>query len=385
MMKYLFSLICLIVVVTSFNACTDSDEDPVPGLKLDIIRNYSEIVYANYDDAYTTALALKEKVDLFVANPTELAFENCRNAWKAARIPYGQSEGYRFYGGPIDGEDGPEGYLNAWPIDESFVDYVVGQSTAGLINNPEDYPVISEAVLLELNESISETSIFTGYHAIEFLLWGQDLNAAGPGARPYTDYLTGEGATALNQSRRGTYLKVVTDLLVGQLQDVRDAWAPGAAYRVEFESSANVAVTLGHIFNGIGELAKGELAGERMLVAAESHDQENEHSCFSDNTIADLKLNLQSIKNIYYGIYTRTDGTDEMGKSLDDLALQLDPQKAEAIAQLISDAESKLNLVPAPFDQAIINDTDKINDAAIALSLLSDAIAELALIAEAEI
>jgi putative iron-regulated protein len=382
-MKNILILIFGFTSILLFQRCS-KDEDVIPGLKKDLIANYAAIVYANYDDCYNTALTLQEKVNAFAANPTAPGLEDCRNAWKAARIPYGQSEGYRFYGGPIDGENGPEGYLNAWPVDENFIDYVEGQSDAGLINNVAGYPTISEQVLLDLNESISETSIFTGYHAIEFLLWGQDLNANGTGSRPFTDYLV-TGGTSQNQERRGIYLQVVTDLLVKQLREVRDAWAPGAAYRNNFETSENVGEILGHIFNGVGELSKGELAGERMLVAAESHDQENEHSCFSDNTINDIKMNFKSLKNIYTGTYTRVDGTSLTGTGLIDLAEELSSHHAQEINDLFIDAENKINLIPAPFDQAIINDASKINDAAIVLSNLSDHIAELALLAKAQI
>ena len=367
------------LLACSILACSEKDEPSIASLKLSAIENYADLVYASYDDSYTTAQSLKEKIDAFVAAPSAEGLEACKEAWKAARIPYGQTEAFRFYGGPIDDDNGPEGLINAWPIDESFIDYVDGNENAGLINNDEDYPEITKEVLEELNEQISETSIFTGYHAIEFLLWGQDLNTEGPGARPYTDYLDGEGGTAANQARRGEYLTVVADLLLDHLKYVRDQWSEEGAYRHSFVHGTDVKETIQKIFTGVGELSKGELAGERMLVAAQSGDQENEHSCFSDNTLVDIKMNFQSIKNVYTGTYVRVSGAEVSGTSFKDIAAKLSKAKADAVASAFEEAETKIDLIPDPFDQAIINHSEVIVEAAGSLSTLSDRLADVQL------
>ena len=66
-----------------------------------------------------------------------------------------------------------------------------------------------------------EANVATGYHAIEFLLWGQDLNGTGPGAgkRPATDYRRAN-CTGGNCDRRAAYLKAATDLLVSDLEEM---------------------------------------------------------------------------------------------------------------------------------------------------------------------
>jgi putative iron-regulated protein len=371
-----------ILILAAFvfaTACDDNDEPSVNDLKRQAITNYADIVYATYDDSYKAAETLKTKIDAFVSAPTAAGLEECKSAWKAARIPYGQTEAFRFYGGPIDDEDGPEGLINAWPIDENFIDYVEGNTDAGLINDPTTYPTISKAVLEDLNESISETSIFTGYHAIEFLLWGQDLNVSGPGSRPYTDFISGASGTAANQQRRGQYLKVVTELLLDHLASVKEEWKDNGTYRNSFVNNPDVLETISKIFTGMGELSKGELAGERMLVAVETQDQENEHSCFSDNTHIDIKMNFQSVKNVYTGSYTRTDGTIVSGTSFKQIAERLDKTKADAVMESFADAEAKINLIPAPFDQAIMNSQSTIIPASQSLSLLSDRLSDVAL------
>lgn len=375
-----FSKSFLFALSLVFSACNENDEPSIADLKTKAIDTYADIVYATYDDAYIAAVALHEKIESFTSNPTAAGLQESRNAWLSARIPYGQSEAFRFYGGPIDDEQGPEGFLNAWPIDENYIDYTVSQPDNGIINDPDNYPVINKELLLSLNELGSETNISTGYHAIEFLLWGQDLNSDGPGNRPYTDYVLGINSinsTTPNPDRRAQYLLAAAELLIEQLKLVRDAWAEDAAYRQSFVNKTNATQTLDDIFRGMGVLSKAELAGERMLVAAQSHDQENEHSCFSDNTIQDLKMNLQGIKNVYYGSYTRIDGTKVTGTSFKQVSERANKTKATALDESFTEAESKLNAIPSPFDQAIINNPEIINEAAQSLRLLSDRIADM--------
>ncbi len=221
----------------------------------------------------------------------ELAFAGaprcCQHAWLRARDDYGVTEIYRFYEGPIDNEEnGPEGLINAWPLDESYIDYVDGDASAGIVNRPGEFPVIDADLLVSLNEEGGEENVSTGWHAIEFLLWGQDLNADGPGYRPVEDYTVNE-----NADRRRAYLSVASDLLLTHLQDMVDAWAPGTNnYRSQF-ASKDTDEALTDIITGIGEMSRGELAGERMTVAYEERSQEDEHSCFADNTNADIIAN----------------------------------------------------------------------------------------------
>lgn len=348
------------------------------------ITNYANIVLATYEDSYTSAQIMQQKVDAFVAAPTAQGLTDCKNAWLAARNPYGQTEAFRFYGGPIDGNNGLEGYINAWPVDENAIDYVAANATAGLINDAVTYPNITKNIILDLNEVASETSIFTGWHAIEFLLWGQDLSTTSAGTRPYTDFLT-TGGTAQNQARRKTYLKVVTDLLVEHLGIVRNAWKTGSVYREGFMNNADIPAVMGNIFTGIGSLCKGELAGQRMFAAVDSQDQENEHSCFSDNTINDIKMNFLGIKNVYLGTYTRLDGSKIIGKSFAEIAQSFDKTKADAVTVAFANVDAKINLIPLVFDQAIINNPTKILDAVAALRTCSDKLADASIVLKAKL
>nr|WP_286997150.1 MULTISPECIES: imelysin family protein [Comamonas] len=314
----------------------------------DVVQHYSQLVYANYSDTIAAAKQLQKAIDAFLSKPSQATQDAARKAWLEAREFYGQTEAFRFYDGPIDNEQGPEGQINAWPMDESYVDYVVGDDNAGLINNRK--LSITKERLAELNEHDGEENISTGWHAIEFMLWGQDLSETGPGARPYTDFVDGKKP---NADRRRQYLKVVTELLISDLQSVADQWKPGvkANFRAEFDKGGEE--SLRKIFVGLGSLSRGELAGERLEVAMASRDQEDEHSCFSDNTHRDAATNAQGIQNVWLGTYKRLDGSTLQGPGLRDWVALHDKDVAEKTTLQIAKSVFSAQSIPAPFDQAI--------------------------------
>jgi putative iron-regulated protein len=355
-----FALTCLLAVASV--GCSDSDAGPA---QEDVIKNYAELVSANYADALAGAKALDKAVDAFLNAPSASTLTKAKNVWLTSRDPYGLSEAYRFYQGPIDNDDtsddvpeGPEGLLNSWPLDEPYIDYTLDIKTetrvnGGIINMPEEFPTIDAETLADANGATGETNISTGYHAVEFLLWGQDLSDDGPGERPYTDYVTGDDATAENPDRRATYLATVSALLVENLETVNAAWEDGEAnYRADFLAMPP-RKALGKILLGMGSLSGAELAGERMYVAYDNKDQENEHSCFSDNTLKDLENNARSIQNVLLGTYGDLDGP-----GIDDLVQAKDPALANDLRRQIQEAIDNIKAVPAPFDQAIQGEDD---------------------------
>lgn len=323
-------------------------------LKQKVVDNYAEVVYASYKDSYDQAVIFKTNVVDFVETPSLAEFNDLKTFWAGPlRTSYGQTDAYRFYGGPIDDDNGKEGELNAWPMDEVYVDYVQGNDNSGIINDPANFPNITVDAIKAANEDGGETNISTGYHAIEFLLWGQDLYADSPGKRQYTDYIPGAAGTHNNRDRRALYLRVVTDLLVEDLKYTADAWLPNAPYRSSFVSQdPNVSLQL--IFTGIGKFCKGELFGERFEVAYTTQSQEDEHSCFSDQTHNDLRFGIMGIENVYYGRYTRIDGSTVDGAGIDELLEAVDPALNTEMKARLQTAHDAVFALHAPFDQEII-------------------------------
>jgi putative iron-regulated protein len=329
--------------------------------RADVIKSNANIAYASYSDSLISAIALKNSIDALVAAPTVQNFTDAKQAWLDAREPYGQTEVYRFRNGPIDfvdedkGTEGPEGAINAWPLGEALIDYIStspavngnafqedGTSKAlssNIIADTVTYATINKATVQGLtNKNEDERNVTTGYHAIEFLLWGQDLNLdlgssqatrdATAGQRPVTDFNVSGGCTSgvANAqadeicTRRGQYLQVAADILIDDLTPVVNAWEPnvGAHYK-KFVEGGDTSLAI--ILEGMGRLSYGELAGERINVALTTDSQEDEHSCFSDNTHRDIYLNAKGVQNSFNASYTRIDGEVIKGASIYDLLL----------------------------------------------------------------
>lgn len=317
-----------------------------------VVQQYATLVQANYSDVLSSAHALQKTIAAFTAAPSAQGMANAKKAWLDAREFYGQTEAFRFYSGPIDNDKGPEGRLNAWPLDESYIDSVVGKANAGIINNPK--VKITKANLARLNERGGEENIAAGWHAIEFLLWGQDLSDTQPGERSFEDYVDGK---TLHADRRRAYLSTVTELLMDDLGTLVKAWQPGAKnYRAQFEQGGIQSVR--KMIVGMGSLSRGELAGERLEVAMNTQDKEDEHSCFSDNTHRDVVNNAQGIENVWLGSYKRLDGSVLQGPSLKDLVAVKNPALADKVSQQIAQSVTNATAIQAPFDREIVGAKD---------------------------
>jgi len=344
-----------------------------------VVGHYANIAHAVFEDALTTALQLQQASDAMLANPSEATLKAARDAWKLARVPYQQSEVFRF-GNPV--VDDWEGQLNAWPLDEGLIDYVASDysyelgnegATVNIISQTElnlggekiDVSMLTPELLASLNELAgSEANVATGYHAIEFLLWGQDLNGsdAGAGDRAYTDFVAGEGCTGGNCERRADYLRAASQLLVDDLMYMDNQWDAGRRdnYRAELVSG-DVQEGLNIMLFGMGSLALGELAGERMKVALEANSSEDEHDCFSDNTHNSHFYNAQGIRNVYLGSYQRIDGSKLSGPSLADLvkakSSEIDEQARAALDKTTASLQVMVDRAEAEqamkFDQMI--------------------------------
>ena len=240
-----------------------------------VIQTYANIAYANYSDSLSTAKILQDKIKALIAKPSEQTQQDAKQAWLSARQPYGQTEVFRF-GNP--NVDQWEGQVNAWPLDEGLIDYVNDDlydheegnryANANIIASKE--PLTAELLKSYQEKGGSEANVATGYHAIEFLLWGQDLNEKPntAGQRPYTDYVSGSGCTHSNCERRAQYLQIVTDLLVSDLQTMVEAWSENKKdnYRAAL-LAVDEKEALRRMLFGMGSLSLGELAGQRMNVA----------------------------------------------------------------------------------------------------------------------
>lgn len=343
--KIVGSIVLASLLALGVTGCNSSD-DKTPttqtqtgvtaAQKQAVLTTYADIALANYTDAYNDAVALKEAIETFTDDPTDDTLAAAKAAWLESRESYGTTEIFRLSNGPIDAEEGfaaswgaPEGQLNAWPLDENMIDYTKDANylitsgniidTVGIFTpnggTGVDVTTITKDVISALNENGGDANVATGYHAIEFLLWGQDQDynsfivdaiTNGPtkaGERPLSDY-----TTDANAQRRKAYLRAAAELIVDDLGKMVDAWnnQPGS-YREAFLGSGSHAIAtdtaLRDVFAGMGVFVKSELANERMAVAILTPSEEDEHSCFSDNTHRDITTNYQGFVNVLKGEY----------------------------------------------------------------------------------
>lgn len=320
----------------------------------DVLKTYVDIAEAKYEDSLTAAMTLKTAVDAMLTDPTAETLTAAREAWLASRVPYQQTEAYRF-GNPI--VDDWEGRVNAWPLDEGLIDYVDPSYgfesdsnelyTANIIADAklmingtevEATEITPELIAETLHEAAgNEANVASGYHAVEFLLWGQDLNGTGPGAgdRPASDFSL-ENCTGDNCDRRREYLSAAMDLLITDLKEMVANWQDGGAARGNILNGDEQA-GLSAILTGMGSLSYGELAGERMKLGLLLRDPEEEHDCFSDNTHNSHFYDAVGIQNVYLGQYKRLDGSMVEGTSLAQLV-------ASKNAALDQEMQSKLTV-----------------------------------------
>ncbi|MBL4730688.1 MAG: imelysin, partial [Sulfurimonas sp.] len=206
-----------------------------------------------------------------------------------------------------------------------------------------------------------DANVATGYHAIEFLLWGQDQDYASfvkdsvsngamtSGQRALSDF-----TTEANAQRRLAYLEVAAAKIVSDLTVVAGAWSKNISvdcminstgcYRGALlgtlegeDASKNIDAKIAKktIFAGMGVFIKSEVANERIAVAVLTPSEEDEHSCFSDNTHRDIATNYQGFKNILMGTY----------KDVDFGAAPIDAMQTEAkdeLMKLMSKIEIKI-------------------------------------------
>ncbi|MBH87726.1 MAG: iron-regulated protein [Pelagibacterales bacterium] len=316
-----------------------------------LAKSYASLVSHYYDEVALKTKSLHKSIVQFTENPNNSNFNEAKNKWIEARMVYGITEAFRFYGGPIDGvnqygEEGPEGLINAWPLNEAYIDYVKGSPNAGIVNNMTID--INKETIIAANMSEDDADVSTGWHAIEFLLWGQDFSLETAGKREYTDYLP-ENDT---NKRRKEFLLAASSLLLEHVNWLADEWSKEGEGRKSFLAKNDPG---GAILTGIATLAGFELSSERIATALDSGDPEDEHSCFSDQTHNDVKANFNGIKNVYLG-----KGLNGLNftPSISEFVMDKNMKLHEDIMQVLNSTNNSINNITVPFDKMLSEPKD---------------------------
>ena len=335
-------LIQIFLVLTLLNKPAHSANDG----SSDLATSYADLVSHYYNAVALSTKEMNNAIIKFIQAPDNNSLINAKNKWIEARIVYGITEAFRFYGGPIDGvnkygEEGPEGLINAWPLNEAYIDYVQGNPEAGIINNMS--LEINAETIIAANMSEDDADVSTGWHAIEFLLWGQDFSLETAGLREASDYLPTNEVNV----RRRAYLVATSTLLLEHVNWLAEQWSENGEGRKSFMAKDDPG---GAILTGIATLAGFELSSERIATALDSGDPEDEHSCFSDQTHNDVKANFNGIKNVYLG---KGQNGKSFKPSISEFVMENDIKLHENIMQVINNTDDTINNITVPFDKML--------------------------------
>jgi putative iron-regulated protein len=349
MLSFKFLVLFKLVIIVFFSvfktAVANNDKTAA------LAESYANLVHHYYNEVTVKTIDLNKAINLFLKSPNEATLIVAKKHWIAARKVYGITEAFRFYGGPIDGvnkygDEGPEGLINAWPLNEAYIDYVNGNSGSGIINNLSY--TIDEKSIIASNMSEDDADVSTGWHAIEFLLWGQDSSLETTGTRKAQDYLP----TGPFKERRRTYLKEVSSLLLEHITWLNAQWSNSGQGRIDFLANTDPG---GAILTGIATLAGFELSSERIATALDSGDPEDEHSCFSDQTHQDIRANFNGIKNVYLGIGLNS---TKFSPSISDFVKEKNIALDKKIIKLLEKTSTSINNITVPFDKMLTEPKD---------------------------
>ena len=335
-------LVKALLIFLFINKSTYASNSDYKGLA----NSYADLVSHYYNAVALSTKEMNNAIIKFIQAPDNNSLINAKNKWIEARIVYGITEAFRFYGGPIDGvnkygEEGPEGLINAWPLNEAYIDYVQGNPEAGIINNTS--LEINAETIIAANMSEDDADVSTGWHAIEFLLWGQDFSLETAGIREASDYLP---TNEINVRRRA-YLVATSTLLLEHVNWLAEQWSENGEGRKSFIAKDDPG---GAILTGIATLAGFELSSERIATALDSGDPEDEHSCFSDQTHNDVKANFNGIKNVYLG---KGQNGKSFKPSISEFVMENDIKLHENIMQVINNTDDTINNITVPFDKML--------------------------------
>jgi len=340
MIKYIKIIAILLISTFVYNSNANSKDTK------QLAISYAQLVSHYYKETAIKTKTMNKAINVFLNEPNENNLTRAKGAWIEARKLYGITEAFRFYGGPIDGtniygEEGPEGLINSWPLNEAYIDYVRGNKNAGIINNLSHE--ITKSTIIASNQSDDDADVSTGWHAIEFLLWGQDLSLKTAGLRPASDYIP---ENKINERRR-KYLLKVSELLMEHIAWLNNQWKENGEGRKTFLSSQDPG---GAILTGIATLAGFELSAERIATALDSGDPEDEHSCFSDQTHIDVRANFNGIKNVYLGLGANG---EKFSPSASTLISNKNPTLHEKIMSTLNKTSNNINNITVPFDKLL--------------------------------
>jgi putative iron-regulated protein len=328
MKKYFIFAISAILL----QACTPDPVDPNSDTDYsDILLNLTDqVIIPTYDDLYQKSTALMSTLNTLQSSPTAVNLAAAQQAWRDARIPWEQSEGFLY--GPVE-TLGIDPAIDSWPVNQFDLDAVLNSSDA-----------LTKAYL------DAQEGTIKGFHTLEYLLFGANSN------KQIGDFTP----------RQFEYLSAAAQSLQGACERLRDNWTGGVTnFAHTFKTagtSGNVAYpsqksALQEVINGCIVIAD-EVANGKIYAPFSQEDLMLEESRFSANSKADFADNIRSIKNIYTGLYANASG-----KGLSEVIKTKNATLDTKVRQQIEDAINAIIAIEGTFTSAIFNAKPSVENA----------------------
>lgn len=330
MKKYLLLLFALSTFVPQ--SCDKNTVDPVdPTDYADVLVSTTEqVIIPTYEDLYAKSTALLNTLNTLLANQNQPNLDAARQAWRDARIPWEQSEGFLY--GPVE-TLGLDPAIDSWPVNQADLNAVLNSSDA-----------------LTKTYLDGQEGTLKGFHTIEYLLFGSNGN------KPVGDF----------SPRQFEYLVACAQSLQGACQALRDNWTGGT---VNFGQVFKTAGENGNVVYPSQKSALQEIVNGLITIADEVANgkindpfvQQNltlEESRFSANSKADFADNIRSVKNVYTGFYANA-----TGKGISDIVKEKNAALDTKVRQQIEDAIAAIVAIEGTFTTAIFNAKPSVQNA----------------------
>ena len=320
-MKRIKNIFLLFLVVLIGVSCDDNGTSNISADYNPVLTNISnDVIVSTYLELYNTSKALVNTLSVLETNPNIANLEAARQAWRDARRPWEQSEGFLF--GPVD-QKGIDPSIDSWPVNETDLNAV--------LNSTND---LTKSYLDGLDGTLK------GFHTIEYLLFGSN------------------GNKTLNEfnTRQFDYLLASAQSLLGSTEELYFSWDEahenfvanlinaGASSIYPSQQSA-----LQEIINGMIAIAD-EVANGKINDPYSQKDLTLEESRFSANSKADFSDNIRSIKNAYLGTYKNA-----IGIGISSIVKEKNSALDIKMKQRLEDAIHGIESIQGTFTSAIFN------------------------------
>ena len=262
-------------------------------------------------DASNNFQRFGSQVESFLQQPSAEQLGALRESWLAAHNSYEATVLHRFFADQI--LDEPQALalfelqyqLDHWPILPGYIDYVGDYPESGIVN---DMTVPLEAAVMRERHGefyINEAS--TGFHVLEFMLWGE--HGDGSEQRPYTDYLPatalspeqqadGLQLSQLSPNRRRAFLALNAALLEEDFQALVNTWSANSVnYRAGVDATAAEELLL-DLLNAITGMLSDELLVRTLYPMLNGEFEESLPSVFSTTSPATVSAQLAGLETL---------------------------------------------------------------------------------------